>query len=103
MTPPAPGSNSITQPRRRHCATKCPPSQSSLKKSVQALLGGCWLTVQPIADIRVRSVGVIVLIWPDGLKARNASAPALPAQSPISPVDCVFQLSRFVAPPFVEK
>jgi hypothetical protein len=59
--------------------------------------------VQPSAAINVRSVVVNTLIWPAGLKARKASAPALAAQSLRSPVGFVLKLSRFVAPPLIEK
>ena len=40
---------------------------------------------------------------PEELKARNESFPALAAQSPKSPFVAVLKLSRFVAPPSIEK
>ena len=62
---------------------------------------GVPLVVQPIAAMLVISVEVSLFICPGGLKARKASA--LSAQSPMSPPASVFQLSRLVVPPSVEK
>src|SRR5216684_532331 len=57
----------------------------------------------PMTSSSVRSVGVTGSTTPDLAKARNASLPALEAQSAKSPPALLLKLSRFVEPPLMEK
>src|SRR5712692_197380 len=58
---------------------------------------------QPITSSAVRSAGVTGSTTPGWEKARNASLPALEAQSPRSPPATLLKLSRLVVPPSIEK
>src|SRR5258707_1026510 len=79
-----------------------PPWSASDEVAVTAIPFGDIVS-QPSTFIKVRSDCVIQSIWPEELNARNESAPALPAQSPRSPFELVFQESRFVVPLLIEK
>src|SRR5208283_5455869 len=58
---------------------------------------------QPMAFMTIRSAALIFSIWPGGLNARNASAPALACKSPKSPLGLVLKLFKFVLPLSIEK
>src|ERR1700736_4700586 len=60
-------------------------------------------TFQPMTSSTVSSVGVTGSTTRDLAKARNASLPALEAQSARSPPGLLLKPSRLVVPPLIEK